>query len=53
MGMSHDNRITTPQSQTGLMRYSDVSSSAIQINPKVVMALCALVIVLELVFHAL
>ena len=51
--MSHDNRITTPQSQTGLMRYSDVSASAVQIDPKIVMALCALVIVAELVLHAL
>ncbi len=51
--MSHDNRITTPQSQTGLMRYSDVTSSAFQIDPKVVMAICALVIIAELVFQAL
>ncbi len=51
--MSHQDRITAPQSQTGLMRYSDVSSSNIQIDPKVVVALCAIVIVLELVFHAL
>lgn len=50
--MSQQNRITTPQSQTGLMRYSDVSSSNIQIDPKVVIAICAVVIVLELVFHA-
>lgn len=53
MVMSHQNRISTPQSQTGLMRFSDVSSSKIQIDPKIVIALCAVVIVLELVFHAL
>ncbi|MDP2718044.1 MAG: preprotein translocase subunit Sec61beta [Candidatus Micrarchaeota archaeon] len=45
--------ISTPQSQTGLMRFYDVSSSNIQIDPKVVMAACAAVIVLEIVFHVL
>ena len=50
--MSNDNRIVTPQSQTGLMRFSDVSSSSIQLDPKVIMAVCAIVIVLEIVFHA-
>lgn len=44
--------ISAPQSQTGLMRFYDVSSSNIQIDPKVVMALCLAVIVVELVLQA-
>ncbi len=51
--MSSQDRIMAPQSQTGLMRFSDVSSSNFQIDPKIVIALCAVVIALELVFHAL
>ncbi len=46
-------QISAPQSQTGLMRFYDVSSSNIQIDPKIVMAACVAVIVLELVFHVI
>ena len=44
-------KLTTPSSQTGLVRFYDVSSSSIQLDPKVVMLLCAGVIALELIFH--
>ena len=50
--MASNDRISAPHSQTGLMRFSDVSSSAIQLDPKIIMAVCAIVIVLEIVFHA-
>ncbi|MBI5226405.1 preprotein translocase subunit Sec61beta [Candidatus Micrarchaeota archaeon] len=49
--MSSQNQIMTPQSQTGLMRFSDVSSSSIQLDPKIIMVVCGIVIALEIIFH--
>ncbi|MFQ5405834.1 MAG: preprotein translocase subunit Sec61beta [Candidatus Micrarchaeia archaeon] len=46
-----DNRITTPTSSAGLMRFYDVSSSNVQLDPKVVVAFAIAVIVIELVLR--
>ena len=45
-------KLTTPSSQTGLVRFYDVSSSSIQLDPKLVMLLCAGVIVLEIALQS-
>jgi preprotein translocase subunit Sec61beta len=50
-GFMGKDQISAPSSQTGLMRFYDVTSSSVQIDPKIVMAACVAVIVLELVFH--
>ncbi len=49
--MGSNDRISAPQSQTGLMRFYDVSASNIQLDPKVILGVCIAVIALELVFH--
>lgn len=42
-----DNRINTPSSSTGLMRFYDVSSSSIQLDPKLVVGFTVALIVVE------
>ncbi len=44
-----DNRISTPSSAAGIVRFYDINSSNIQIEPKLVVAFAVAVIVLELV----
>ncbi|MEW5955604.1 MAG: preprotein translocase subunit Sec61beta [Candidatus Micrarchaeota archaeon] len=41
-------RITTPSSSTGLMRFYDVSSSNVQLGPKAVVVACVVFIVAEI-----
>ncbi|MBI5036334.1 preprotein translocase subunit Sec61beta [Candidatus Micrarchaeota archaeon] len=50
--MSKQDRLQTPSSQTGLIRFYDVSSSTIQLDPKVVLIFAGAVIVLEIVLQA-
>ncbi len=45
--------ISMPGSSTGLMRYSDVNASAVQISPELVVLFGAGVIVLELLLQFL
>lgn len=45
-------KLATPSSQTGLVRFYDVSSSSIQLDPKVVMLFAVAVIVLEVILQA-
>jgi len=47
-----DNKISTPSSQTGLVRFYDVSSSNIQVTPQLVVGFAVAVIVLELLLQA-
>ncbi len=42
-----ENRISTPSSSTGLVRFYDVNSSMVQIDPKLVVGFAVLVIVVE------
>ncbi|MFH0836483.1 MAG: preprotein translocase subunit Sec61beta [Candidatus Micrarchaeota archaeon] len=48
-----ENKIQAPSSSTGLMRFYDVSSSNIQLDPRAVIAFAAVVIVLEILIQAL
>ncbi|MFH1057041.1 MAG: hypothetical protein V1717_04595 [Candidatus Micrarchaeota archaeon] len=43
-----DDKIQTPSSSTGIMRFYDVSSSNVQLDAKIVIAFTLLVILLEL-----
>ena len=46
-------RISTPQSSTGLVRFYDVSSSKFLLDPKAVMGFAVAVIVFELVLQVI
>ncbi len=48
-----DDRVQAPSSSAGLMRFYDVTTSSIQIDPRVVMGLCVAVIVLEIALQLL
>ncbi len=48
-----DEKIQTPSTSAGLMRFYDVTSSNIQIDPRIIIGLCAGVIVLELLLQFL
>ena len=47
-----DDKIQAPSSSTGIMRFYDVSSSAIQLDAKVVVGFTIAIIVLEIILHA-
>ena len=47
-----DDKITTPSSSTGIMRFYDVSSSAVQLDAKIVIGFTIAVIILEIILHA-
>ncbi len=46
-----DRRISTPSSSTGLIRFYDVKSSNVQIDPRFVVGAVAAFIVLELLLQ--
>ena len=46
-------KIQTPQSSTGLMRFYDVSTSNIQLDPKVVVGFALAIIILELLLSVI
>ena len=46
-----DNKISTPSSSAGLVRFSDVTTSKIQISPEIVMGAAILFIAVEIAFH--
>lgn len=48
-----EDKITTPSSSTGLMRFYDVTSSNIQLDPKIVVGFAVAVIVIEIVLQVL
>jgi len=48
-----EERITTPQSSAGIIRFYDINSSNIQIDPRLVVGFAAAFIVLELVLQLL
>jgi preprotein translocase subunit Sec61beta len=48
-----EERITTPQSSAGLMRFYDVSSSNIQLDPRLVFGFALAFLVLEILLHVL
>ncbi|MBU1197163.1 preprotein translocase subunit Sec61beta [Candidatus Micrarchaeota archaeon] len=43
-----DHRVATPSSSTGIIRFYDVKSSNVQIDPRIVIGFVAAFIVLEL-----
>ncbi len=45
-------RITAPAGSTGLMRFYDVSSSNVQLDPQLVIGFAVFVIVIELLMQA-
>jgi len=47
-----ENKITTPASSTGLIRFYDVNSSILQIDPRLVVGFAAVFIIAELALHA-
>jgi len=49
--MGDKGKITTPSSQTGLVRFYDVSSSNVQITPQIVVGFAVAVIVLEILLQ--
>ena len=48
-----DNKVQMPSGMGGLVRYSDEASSKLRLKPEIVIALIALVIVLEIVIRYL
>ncbi|OIO22670.1 hypothetical protein AUJ65_05675 [Candidatus Micrarchaeota archaeon CG1_02_51_15] len=46
-------KISTPSSSTGLMRFYDVSASNIQLSPKLVMVAAAAFVIIELLMKAI
>ena len=46
-------RLSTPSSAAGLVRFYDVTSSNVQITPELVVGACAAFILVELVAHLL
>ncbi|MBI5228936.1 preprotein translocase subunit Sec61beta [Candidatus Micrarchaeota archaeon] len=51
--MAERDRITTPSSSTGLIRFYDVTASNVLVDPKGVIGVCIGIIVLELLLQAL
>ncbi|MFH0971597.1 MAG: preprotein translocase subunit Sec61beta [Candidatus Micrarchaeota archaeon] len=50
--MSDDHRLSTPSSSTGIIRFYDVKSSNIQVEPQLVVAMLAIFLALELLLQA-
>ncbi len=50
--MAEQDRISTPAGSTGLMRFYDVSSSSIQLDPKLVVGFAALLIAVEVLIQS-
>ena len=48
-----DSKVQMPSGMGGLVRYSDEASSKLRLKPEIVIALIALVIVLEIVIRYL
>ncbi|MFA6048547.1 MAG: preprotein translocase subunit Sec61beta [Candidatus Micrarchaeia archaeon] len=48
-----DNRISTPSSAAGIVRFYDINSSNVQIDPRLVVAFAAGVIIIEIAARAL
>jgi len=48
-----DDRIQAPSSSTGLMRFYDVTSSNVLLDPKIVVGFTIAVILIEIVLQAL
>ncbi|MFH0713252.1 MAG: preprotein translocase subunit Sec61beta [Candidatus Micrarchaeota archaeon] len=46
-------KVQAPATSAGLIRFYDVSSSNIQVDPKAIVGLCVAVIILELALHFL
>ncbi len=46
-----ENRISTPSSSTGIMRFYDVKSSNVQIDPKLVVGAAGAFVALEILLH--
>lgn len=46
-----DDRIQSPQSSAGIMRFYDVTTSKLQLDPKAVIAFGVAVIVIEIAIH--
>ena len=46
-------KISAPSSSTGLIRFYDVTSSKIQLDPRAVVAFAAVVIIAELLLHVI
>ena len=44
-----DRRISTPSSSTGIVRFYDVESSAVQVDPKLVMGAVIAFILIEVI----
>ena len=51
--MAEGQRITTPAGSTGLTRFYDVSSSHIQLDPKLIVGFAAILIVVEIMLQVL
>ncbi|MFH1106308.1 MAG: preprotein translocase subunit Sec61beta [Candidatus Micrarchaeota archaeon] len=49
--MADDRKISTPSSSTGIIRFYDVKSSNIQVDPRVVIGFVVAFIVLELLLR--
>ena len=49
--MSQKDKIQMPQSTAGLVRYFEESKEAIKIKPQHVVAVCTLIIVIEIAFR--
>lgn len=47
--MAEENRISTPSGSAGIVRFYDINSSSIQIDPKLVVGSAVLLIVVELI----
>ena len=48
-----DNRISTPSSAAGIVRFYDINSSNVQIEPKLVVAFAVAVIAIEIIARIL
>jgi preprotein translocase subunit Sec61beta len=48
--MADDKKISAPSSSTGLIRFYDVTSSNVLLNPKVVIGFAIALIIVELIF---
>lgn len=44
-------KISAPSSSTGIIRFYDVSSSNIQLDPRIIVGFAAAVIVVEILLH--
>ena len=48
-----DRKISTPSSSTGIVRFYDVQSSSIQLDPKIVVGVVVAFIVVEIILKVL